>query len=297
MLAAAGPRIVEREVAAPPPETCAVTDADAKLDEAEIRQWIQDFLFGAALYAAYDLPWEVGNALFVSPLAVDGHCPHCQRAATFHRTHGEMDLMKVQPLMDHHPTWYFELTCTRDAKHEIIFQFRLDNKIVQKIGQYPSLADIANDESLLYRQVLDPADAAELHKAIGLAAQGIGVGSFVYLRRVFERLIANRKFRDVEGWSDIDLVGRSTEETIELLRGHLPSFLVKNRKVYSILSKGLYALEEQECLKAFEFLKHSIFFILDEDKRKREELELRLKVEKAIASFSGEEGGAAEKDQ
>jgi len=149
----------------------------------------------------------------------------------------------------------------------------------------------------LYRQVLDPADAAELHKAIGLAAQGIGVGSFVYLRRVFERLIANRKFRDVESWSDIDLVGRSTEETIELLRGHLPSFLVKNRKVYSILSKGIHDLEEEERLKAFEFMKHSIFFILDENKRKGEELEVRLKVEKAIASFSGDEGGAAEKDQ
>jgi hypothetical protein len=35
-----------------------------------------------------------------------------------------------------------------------------------KIGQYPSLADVANDGSKVYRSVLKD----ELHKAIGLAA-------------------------------------------------------------------------------------------------------------------------------
>jgi hypothetical protein len=40
----------------------------------------------------------------------------------------------------------------------------------------------------------------------------------------------------------------------------------------------------------FEMLKHAIFFILDEDKRKKEELELRRKAEEAIAKFSGKGG-------
>jgi len=97
------------------------------------------------------------------------------------------------------------------------------------------------------------------------------------LRRVFERLINGRfvEFKDVEGWSDADFVGKRMDEKIEILKGHLPSFLVRNRKVYSILSKGIHDLEEPECLNAFEVLKHSIFFILDEDERKRQELQLR----------------------
>ena len=71
-----------------------------------------------------------------------------------------------------------------------------------KIGQYPSLADIANDESRTYRSVLDETDGAELHRVIGLAAHGVGVGSFVYLRRILERLIAGRfhSFKQQEGW-------------------------------------------------------------------------------------------------
>jgi hypothetical protein len=51
--------------------------------------------------------------------------------------------------------------------------------VVQKIGQFPSLADIANDESKTYRSVLTKRDSSEFHKAIGLATHGVGIGSFV----------------------------------------------------------------------------------------------------------------------
>ncbi len=53
---------------------------------------------------------------------------------------------------------------------------------IEKVGQYPSLATIANDEVSQYRKDMNPIDAQEFHKAIGLAAHGVGVGSFVYLR-------------------------------------------------------------------------------------------------------------------
>ena len=98
------------------------------------------------------------------------------------------------------------MSCTRNKDHKIQFLFRLDKPFIQKIGQYPSLADIANDESRQYRQVLNAKDGAELHRAIGLAAHGVGVGSFVYLRRIFERLVYKRfeEFKDVEGWDAAD---------------------------------------------------------------------------------------------
>ena len=81
---------------------------------------------------------------------------------------------------------------------------------LQKIGQFPSLADIAIDESKTYRTVLTPEDSSQFHKAIGLAAHGVGIGSFVYLRRIFERLVISRfaEFKTVEGWADDDFPNR-----------------------------------------------------------------------------------------
>jgi len=75
------------------------------------------------------------------------------------------------------------------------------------------------------------------------------------------------------------------DDKIEFLKHHLPEFLVRNKKVYAILSKGIHELEETECLNTFEVLKHAIFFILDEDRHKRELLERRQKAENAISSF------------
>lgn len=264
-----------------------------KLPSLSSIQEIQDFLFGAPLYADYELGSvkpdgsNVAYYMFGKSLVVDGYCPHCHKDATFSRTGGDVDIRALELVVKGTPAHGFEITCARNEKHTIFFVLKLKKPLIQKIGQYPSLADIANDESRSYREVLSSEDGAELHRAIGLAAHGVGVGSFVYLRRVFERLIARRfeEFKEQEGWKDADFVGKRMEEKIQLLKHHLPDFLVRNKKVYAILSKGIHELEETECLNAFEMLKHSIFFILDEDRHKREMLDRKQKAEKAISSF------------
>ena len=159
--------------------------------------------------------------------------------------------------------------------------------MIQKVGQFPSFADIALDESKAYRQILNSDDAAELHKAIGLAAHGVGIGAFVYIRRIFERLIWKRfdEFKDQEGWKAEEFQNLRMVEKIEFLKGHLPAFLVSNKKIYSILSLGIHELTEQDCLAFFEVLRTTTTIILDEDKRKKEELALKAKLEKAITSY------------
>ena len=59
---------------------------------------------------------------------------------------------------------------------------------MKKIGQYPSVADLSFPELKDYRKVMSKDDDKELKRAIGLHASGIGIGSFVYLRRIFERI-------------------------------------------------------------------------------------------------------------
>ena len=131
-------------------------------------------------------------------------------------------------------------------------------------------------------------DAREFHKAVGLAAHGVGVGSFVYLRRVFERLIQKRfeEFKSVGNWQDEQFYRVRMEEKISLLADHLPNFLVENRRIYNILSKGLHELDEQACLNLFEVMKQSIIIILEDDKKKMEELERRELFTSTIAGFN-----------
>jgi hypothetical protein len=151
------------------------------------------------------------------------------------------------------------------------------------------LADIANDESKTYRSVLTQEDSSEFHKAIGLAAHGVGIGSFVYLRRIFDRLVISRfaEFKTVEAWTNDDFP-KSMAERVAFLHAHLPPFLVENSRIYSILSLGLHELDEATCLRFFDVLKASIVLILDEDKKKKEELQLRISLKKALAEFTPE---------
>ena len=54
------------------------------------------------------------------------------------------------------------------------------------------------------------------------------------------------------------------------LQSRLPLFLVENRALYSILSKGVHELSEDVCMKYFEVVRTAIELILDERLAQRE---------------------------
>ena len=60
---------------------------------------------------------------------------------------------------------------------------------LSKIGQWPSVADFQIPQAEKYRKILGEEQYKELTRGISLAAHGVGIGSYVYLRRVFENLI------------------------------------------------------------------------------------------------------------
>jgi hypothetical protein len=228
--------------------------------------------------------------MLVKPLVVDGHCPECGRHATFHRAKDVINPPALRNVLQKCDTLRLDLVCTRDTNHKVVFIIRFKEDKAQKIGQYPSLADIANDESKAYKSVLDKQDSREFHKAIGLAAHGVGIGSFVYFRRIFERLIIRRfeEFKAVEAWTDEEFYSKRMSEKIEFLRSHLPPFLVENHNIYSILSLAVHELSEEQSLRFLPVIKASIIVMLDEDKKKKEELKLRNSLKAAIAGFAPE---------
>jgi hypothetical protein len=181
------------------------------------------------------------------------------------------------------------ITCSRSENHEIRYFFLVRNMAIMKVGQFPSIADIAIDENRQkYRSVLQGPNWAELYKAIGLAAHGEGIGSFVYLRRVFERLIRSRfdEFKIEEGWTDTDFVPLRMDEKVAFLKDHLPSYLVETRRIYSIFSLGIHELNNETCLQFFEVGKRSIIIILEDDLKKQQELADRRELADAVAKFS-----------
>ncbi len=173
-----------------------------------------------------------------------------------------------------------KLTCTRKPEDKLFFFVFIGEDTITKVGQIPSLADLQFAEiGKKYNKSLDRDDMKEFKKAIGLAAHGVGAGSFVYLRRIFEKLIDEAYS---ENSSDIKIdkanyIKQRMDEKVETLKDFLPSQLVSMKRIYSILSSGVHTLSEEDCLKYFPALKLSIELILDERieadiKKQRDEL-------------------------
>lgn len=208
---------------------------------------------------------EACNFLFFDE-AIDVFCEGCNKHSIFHpRTRNN----RPQKLSDWIGYGLLDMTfvCSRNSDHQLYFLMKVDgkNRSIEKIGQHPSLATLSMYDVRQYQSVLNKDTFRELTKAIGLAAHGVGIGSFVYLRRIFEGLVeeAYLEAKVQPGW-DEDLYGRSRMgERIALLADYLPAFLVENKSMYSILSKGIHELSENVCLAAFPVVKVGIEIILD----------------------------------
>ncbi len=73
--------------------------------------------------------------------------------------------------------------------------------------------------------------------------------------------------------TDEDFYRLRMDEKISTLNSFLPSFLVENRNVYGILSKGIHSLDEDECKEFFHPVLSVIEIILDEKLAKIEKQE------------------------
>lgn len=131
---------------------------------------------------------------------------------------------------------------------------------------------------------------SEFSKAVGLFAHGIGIGSFVYLRRIIEKLIFDKyeQFSDELGVKANEFTHLKFDEKIELLKNHLPIILVRNKNVYGIVSKGIHELSEDECRSMFSYIRTGIELILDDLLAEKERVEKEKMFETFVADKTGE---------
>ena len=126
----------------------------------------------------------------------------------------------------------------------------------------------------------------ELGTAIGLFASGVGAGSYVYLRRILERLIYQAKTTAGDAVNDEEFEKARVTERIKMLQGYVPEILIQNTTIYGILSKGIHELSEEECRKYFPVVKECIYQILGmwESERRKQADEIALN--KALSTIS-----------
>ncbi len=187
----------------------------------------------------------------------------------------------------HHTT----LTCKRNGNDKLRFFFFNDteNDKWVKVGQFPSLADVQFAEiGKKYDKLLSRDDLQEFKKAIGLAAHGVGAGSFVYLRRIFENLIKETfdEHKAAIPMSEEEFKLKRMAEKVEVIENYLPSQLVEMKSAYGVLSSGVHELTEQECLAYFPALKLSIELILDQKIEMDVKSKRDVAVKKEIAEIS-----------
>ena len=180
----------------------------------------------------------------------------------------------------------FKYVCSMNDEHHLDYIVLTTDNSMMKIGQYPSVADMTFPELDAYKHVISKEDRKELGTAIGLFASGVGAGSYVYLRRILERLVYQAKETAADA-IDNELFERArVAEKIKMLEGYLPDILVKNATIYGILSKGIHELSEEECRKYFPVVKECIYQILgmwESERRKKADEDA---LSKALSSIS-----------
>lgn len=184
------------------------------------------------------------------------------------------------------------LFCSRDSQHQLQFVIKCDGQRFSKIGQDPSIVELQKPNLAKYRKVLGDELHNELVRAVGLSAHGVGIGAFVYLRRIFESLIEAAHQREMlnPNWNEEEFQRRRVVEKIGMLHHQLPKFLVENAKLYGILSKGIHELSEDQCLGYFTIVRSGIELILDETLREKERQSKEAEIAKSISDLNSRLG-------
>lgn len=278
---------------------------------------VGEFLFDLPLYhkVSRDDSEDIINFLMIRGLGkreVDGYNPIEQCESTFamfcsaYNTiqnplgRGHLEVSYVSGISEKFDTFEVILKCKRYGTFlHYLVHAEYDNEdyehshimSISKVGQYPSVADFHIGQVHKYDKVLPKDKMREFTKAIGLAANGVGIGSFVYLRRIFEYLVFEAhevaKSKNPSFDKTAFTSGRMNEK-IQMLSGYLPDYLVEHHAIYGILSKGIHELGEEECKKYFPILKASIELILDE-KLEAYQKEMRKKeIGNALSQIAGE---------
>lgn len=284
-------------------------DLKARQDKAPVPPSVQSLCLDHTLYAAIQLNPE-RDVNFLSSLKFgaqkfDAHCIYCGQGATFRTSQGRMpaDVAQAEILRGvkggadpkrltlEGGQFALHLWCSRHPDlhlYSYFFDYNNWQGVLTKVGQKPSLEDVAGADIERYRTILG-AEFAELRRATGLFAHGIGIGSFVYLRRIFESLVeAARLTADPAGEREAEFRNMRMTDRVSELAAHLPPAVVKFKDTYSILSLGLHELSEEECKRYFPAVRAAVIAMLEQRYEASEKAKVAAELDRAVAAIAQE---------
>lgn len=262
----------------------------------------QEFIFNVPLYQKVvedvdQIVADLGDEYteYGSHVIFDGYNPFQKKDSTFcvrsglsnryeiwnhGRRHGRFEVSEI---------CFCTLRCRRygDQIEMCLWLDASDHSLI-KVGQYPSVATIHIGRIKQYKSVLSESDLKEFTRAIGLAANGVGIGSFVYMRRIFEKLIWAAAQEAIAAGSIVEseFARLRMDEKIDNIKVYLPDTLVELKEMYGILSKGIHELSEEECLVYFDIIRNGIELILDDKLEHIRKAEKRKSTMEAMAKLN-----------
>lgn len=254
----------------------------------------EDFFFRKSLYdpiGYFDTEFIIEDILLFEG-KITGYCPRCQKNTIYVRADIPFNEFSASQFLESGGYTEIHLKCIFDDHHQIVVCLMVDAAVedFQKIGQYPSIASLAKNKFKRYRKILGEQQLKELNTAVGLESHGVGIGAFVYLRRLFENLIAEAHEiqRKLSGWNESDYLKSRMDEKINILKDNLPSKLVEIRSMYGILSKGIHELSEEECLRHFPLVLSGIDLILAQKLEQKEQEQRNIEITQQLEKLSNE---------
>lgn len=249
---------------------------------------LQEFIFDLPLYTKVKISEnpEILKGLCRYDVRIDGYNPH----QGIDSTYGLYDNIDSDRLCRHG----IELVQFKCKRHDdplfVLIRYDMDQDLIEKVGQYPSVADIHIAQVKKYRKVLGESYIRDFTRAIGLAANGVGTGSFVYLRRIFEHLVIEVSHQAIASgeFRENDFAVAKMDRKLKMLENHLPEVLKDNKVLYGVLSKGIHELSEEDCLNYFSVVREIIELILDDFEFARQKEEKIKSAKNRLTTVAGE---------
>jgi hypothetical protein len=210
-----------------------------------------------------ETPWSTvtpqsARADWTGPFALESKCGRCQESATM--------LIRSAP------------TVEAEGKGDEIVA-------VTKYGQWPALVSFHQNDLEKYRKVTSREQRSDFVRAVQAASQGFAAGACTYLRRVLESInreaLAEKRKTGVDETWEAEYKAAKTNRQMEMLSGFLPEFLLKNKRLYNLLSEGLHNMTDDECRELFPNLRQAIQLIF----KGRQELLTAREHEAEISKF------------
>lgn len=159
------------------------------------------------------------------------------------------------------------LRCSNNYSHVQLITLRImlnEGKLtIVKVGQDPINTDLVNSEAKIYEKQLRKFNAEEDFKnSIRSKDRNLYAGAVTYLRRIYEKIVDFYLLK-----VGFDSTSKRMKEKLEAINEYLDKdFYNISKNLYSLLSKGIHELNEEEILNMFGTLYGAVMFQLDFEK-------------------------------